>query len=141
MFLLSRSESAGPSPGQGDAAIREPSLNIYDLPPADRTLRLIHGYFDNTGLLFPYIHRDSFVQAYREAASTNLRNVRQTWLGMLNMILALSINVSYPSELSQHQRMAESKVFFQRAMALCEGKIRSAASLEIGALDLAPSFF
>lgn len=112
VFLLSCSESAGLSPGQGDAAISEPSLNIYDLPLADRTLRLIHGYFDNIGLLFRYIHHNSFIQAYREAVSTNLRNMQQTWLGMLNIILALSINVSYPSELSQHQRVAKSKVFF-----------------------------
>lgn len=58
---------------------------------------------------------------------------------MLNMVLALSIYVCYPSELSQQQRRAESKVFFLRAMALCEGETRFTASLEIGSLAwLAP---
>lgn len=140
VFLLSRSGSQGPSPDQRDGEIRGQPINLYDLPPADQALHLIHGYFENTGLLFPYIHRDRFIQTYKDLASVNLRSVRKPWLGMLNMILALSINVSYPSELSQQQRAAESKVFFLRAMSLCEGQIRSTASLEIGALNLAPWF-
>lgn len=139
VFLLSRPGSPVPSPEQRSGTIREPSLNLYELPPADQTLRLIRGYFDNTGLLFPYIHRERFIQEYRQLAHANLRNVRKSWLGVLNMILALSINVRYPSELSQQQRTAESKVFFLRAMALCEGQIRSTASLEIGGLKPALS--
>lgn len=138
VFLLSRSGSQGPSPDQSEGDARGQSINLYDLPPDEQTLRLIHGYFDNTGLLFPYIHRERFIQSYRELSSTHLRHVRKPWLGMLNMILALSINVNYPSELSQQQRTADSKVFYLRAMALCEGHIRSTASLEIGALDLVP---
>ena len=138
VFLLSRPGSPAPLPEQRPASIHEPSLNLFDLPPADQTLRLIHGYFDNTGLLFPYIHRERFIREYKELASANFRNVRKSWLGVLNIILALSINVRYPSELSQQQRMAESKVFFLRAMALCEGQIRFPASLEIGSFKLAP---
>jgi len=140
VFLLSRPGSPTPWPNQRSGGLHGPSLNLFDLPPADQTLQLIDGYFDNTGLLFPYIHRERFVKAYKELASANLRNVRKSWLGVLNMILALSINVRYPSELSQQQRTAESKVFFLRAMALCEGQIRFTASLEIGSLNLLPSF-
>lgn len=95
-------------------------------------MRLVRQYFDNTGLLFPYIHRDSFINTYQKLASSNFKNVRRSWLGMLNMILALSINCCYPSDLSQRQRRVESNVFVLRAMALCEKQIRSKASLEIG---------
>lgn len=132
VFLLSRPGSPVPSPNQRPSATHEPPLNLYTLPPAEQALRLINGYFENTGLLFPYIHRDRFISEYNHLSSTNLRSVRKSWLGVLNMVLALSINVRYPSELSQQERTAESKVFFLRAMALCEGQIRSTASLEIG---------
>lgn len=139
VFLLSRPGSPAPRPDQTSGGLHGQSLNLFDLPPPDQTLLLIHGYFDNTGLLFPYIHRERFIKQYQDLASANFRNVRKSWLGMLNMVLALSIYVCYPSELSQQQRRAESKVFFLRAMALCEGETRFTASLEIGSLAwLAP---
>ena len=141
VLLLSRPGSPVPSPEHRSGATHGPSLDLYALPPADETLRLINGYFDNTGLLFPYIHRERFIEEYKQLASTSPRNVRKSWLGVLNMILALSISVRYPSELSQQQRTAESKVFFLRAMALCEGQIRSTASLETGASEPCSSHY
>lgn len=109
-----------------------PSLNPFDLPSPEETLRLVQQYFLNTGLLFPYIHRDSFLKTYHELAANNFKGVRRSWLGMLNMIMALSINTCYPSDLSQQQRRAESNVYYLRATALCEKQIRFGASLEIG---------
>ena len=74
VFLLSRPGSPTPWPNQRSSSLHRPSLNLINLPPADRTLRLIYECFNNTGLLFPYIHRESFVKAYKELA---LRNVRK----------------------------------------------------------------
>ncbi|KAH8886264.1 hypothetical protein GQ53DRAFT_809809 [Thozetella sp. PMI_491] len=105
--------------------------SMFTLPPAEETLRLVEQYFSNTGLLFPYIHKESFLETYRELSNTNFRKIRRSWLGLLNMVLAMSTNTSYSNDQSAEQRSAESEVFFARAMALCEKQIRSGSSLEI----------
>ena len=49
------------------------------------------------------------------------------------MSTSASYNIKY---LTAEQRAMESKVFFVRAMALCEKQIRSSPSLEIGRFHL-----
>lgn len=129
---VSRPPSAGPDRPGGVGRPLDPPANPFDMPSSDRTLQLVLQYFENTGLLFPYIHRESFLAAYHDVAAANFRTVRRSWLGLLNMILAMSVSTSYLDDLGAQRRMAESGVFFRRAMALCEKQIRFGASLEIG---------
>lgn len=125
--------SRAPSPGpNGYRRPPEPTVNPFDMPPPERTLGLVRQYFSNTNLLFPYIHRESFLATYHELAASNFSRVRRSWLGLLNMIIAMSISASDVEEMDARQRRAESVVFFHRAMALCEKQIRLGASLEIG---------
>ncbi|CAI4213867.1 unnamed protein product [Parascedosporium putredinis] len=104
--------SRPPTPIAGQlrsSGVYGPSLNPFDLPPPDETLRL----------------------TYHELSARNFKNVRRSWLGMLNMIMALSTNTRYPSDLTQQQRRTESNVFYLRATVLCEKQIKFGASLEI----------
>jgi hypothetical protein len=59
--------------------------------PTDKVMhRLIRTYFDDTGLLFPYIHKQEFLGEYLHLQVSGFRgNVRRTWLGLLNMTLAM----------------------------------------------------
>ncbi|PKS07195.1 hypothetical protein jhhlp_005796 [Lomentospora prolificans] len=131
VLFVSRPPSPIPHQTRRLSRLHGSSLNPFELPPPAETLGLIHQYFANTGLLFPFIHRESFIQTYHEVAASNFSKVRRSWLGLLNMILAMSISTAYPSDLPHDRRRAESNVFFHRAMALCENQIRFGASLEI----------
>jgi hypothetical protein len=42
------------------------------------------------GLLFPYIYPPVFLETYHQMVQENFTGVRRTWLGLLNMILAMS---------------------------------------------------
>lgn len=104
---------------------------LFNLPSDEETLRLIQSYFANTGVLFPYIHEETFFKTYKEVRSTGFRN-KHCWLGMLNVILAMSTSASIGGTLSAEKRAARSNVFFSRAVTLCTNRIRRGASLEIG---------
>lgn len=114
------------------------AVNAFELPPPRETLRLIDDYFSNTGLLFPFVQSDDFLATYHKVAATNFTKVRRSWLGLLNMILAMATSTGYPSEMSYEQRRVESTVFYQRAMMLCEKQIRFGASLETGTYIMTP---
>lgn len=129
---ISRPPSPGPSGYRSTSRPPEPTVDPFDLPPPERTLRLVRQYFSNTNLLFPYIHRESFLATYHDMAASSFSRVRRSWLGLLNIIIAMSINASDDGVMDARQRRAESVVFFHRAMALCEKQIRLGASLEIG---------
>lgn len=131
MLHASRRPSSSSQP-RGRSKNNTDFQSMFTLPPADETLALIEHYFSNTGLLFPYIHRESFFDTYRELTLTSCQKVRRSWLGLLNMVLAMSTNTSLATHLTAQQRSAKSEVFFARAMALCEKQIRSGSSLEIG---------
>lgn len=50
-------------------------------------------YFQWTAVLYPFIHRDSFM-ATLATLRHSVTNVRRTWLGILNIMQALAHNVS-----------------------------------------------
>jgi hypothetical protein len=108
------------------------STEPFILPPETETMQMIEIYFSTTGELFPYIDKEAFLQQYDQLASSNIRTVRRSWLGLLNMILAMSTRASYDSASSAIERTAMSDIFFRRTMALCEKQIRHGTSLEVG---------
>lgn len=106
----------------------------FILPPQQDTLHLIELYFSSTGTLFPYIDKDGFLQTYRQLTSTNMVSVRRSWLGLLNVILAMATNANtgYDATLSAQERTSKSNVYFRRASVLCDRQIRHGTSVEIG---------
>lgn len=104
---------------------------LFILPPEEETLELIRHYFAVTGVLFPYIHEESFLATYEEVKAAGFRKARRSWLGLLNIILAMSTSASVHSGLSAEERTAKADIFYSRAMALCAKQIRHGTSLEI----------
>ena len=123
-------------PSTRDHTRNDVDTSAYALPSEARTRELLKCYFSNTGLLFPYIHEPSFVARYDELKENNYTRVSRTWLGLLNMVLAMSTNTIVNDERSVGQRMAESDIFYRRALELCSRQILRGTSLEIGTAKL-----
>lgn len=112
------------------------SVNIYALPPEAYTWKLIKEYFQKTGQLLPFIHEESFCETYFQLKRTNFTMARRTWLGLLNMILAMATTLTVDGYPSSEERIAESDIYYQRANGLCERESRTNIGLELGAIFL-----
>ena len=105
---------------------------FYSLPPDNVTRELLGLYFSNTGLLFPFIHEISFFQEYDALRCNAVPRVRRTWLGLLNMVLAMATSTSVDPGKSPTVRRKESDAFYQRAYELCKRQMLRGANLETG---------
>lgn len=126
------SVSRPPSPLRQATQGNQAQVNIYALPIQAETLVLIQRYFSNTGLLFPYIYPPMFLDTYHQMAQENFTKVRKTWLGLLNMILAMSTITAGPNGSKAENRIAESDIFYQRGLGLCGGELLRGTTLEVG---------
>ncbi|KAH8817271.1 fungal-specific transcription factor domain-containing protein [Xylogone sp. PMI_703] len=106
-------------------------VNIYAIPSEARTRELISQYFNDTGVLFPYIHEGTFFEAYNDMRNSNFTRVRRSWLGLLNMVMALATSTTVDPSTNAENRVRESDVYYQRAKGLCEKLIMRGTSLEI----------
>jgi hypothetical protein len=111
------------------------TINLFELPPHEKTTTLIEYYFKFTGLIYSYIHRETFLGTLERVRRQEYSQVRRTWLGMLNMMLALAINKWLDNGLSAEERAIECDLYYQRALRLCNGVY---SSLEYG--NAAPIF-
>ena len=127
--------SQPPSPTtrpQGSKNNTRNGINLYALPPEDVARELIKQYFDDTGLLFPYIHEQTFLNTYDETKKSNFTKVRRTWLGLLNIIMAFATSTRIESGHTAEKRAQVSDVYYHRAAGLCEKQIMRGTSLEVG---------
>lgn len=62
----------------------------------------------------------------------NFSRVRRTWLGLLNMVLAMATIAAIPGSASADARIKESDVFYQRGVGLCGSEILRGTTLEVG---------
>ncbi|KAJ5653397.1 hypothetical protein N7490_000400 [Penicillium lividum] len=111
-------------------------VNVFALPPQSETLALIHLYFSETGLLYPYIYPPTFLATYHHMAQENFAGVRKSWLGLLNMILAMATITAESNGVSADTRIAESDVFYQRGLGLCGGELLRGTTLELVQFNL-----
>jgi hypothetical protein len=113
-------------PREGDDAV---GANL--LPPHAETVKLIRAYFGNTGLLFPFIHQETFLATYEDMRSQRFRGrLRRTWLGLLNMILAMAVCTSGWAEDGAEYRPEQSDVYYRRAEELCRTQMLRGTTLE-----------
>ncbi|XRM46491.1 hypothetical protein ABZX51_009523 [Aspergillus tubingensis] len=127
------SASRPPSPRAQSGGVRPEMTenDIFALPPSAEMFRLITQYFTDTGLMFPYIHPPTFLETYDTMLRQNFTRVRRTWLGLLNMVLAMAIITTTPGGAPANVRMAESDVFYQRSLKLCGKEILRGTTLEV----------
>ncbi|KAF4990011.1 hypothetical protein FDECE_14526 [Fusarium decemcellulare] len=119
--------ASSPSPTRNH--IHNISANI--LPPDSEVQRLIRAYFSNTGLLYPYIYEKDFLDTYERLRAGDFRsNVRRTWLGLLNMILAMATCTSCWENSGNDYRFEQSDMYYRRARELCPAQIFRGTTLE-----------
>lgn len=107
-------------------------VNIYALPSEARTWSLIKEYFQKTGQLLPFVHEETFCATFFKMKRSNFTMARRTWLGLLNIILAMATTLHVDRTISSEKRIEESDVYYQRAIGLCDKESRRNISLELG---------
>ena len=138
IMRLSRAPSPVKHPRQRQ--LQDHEIDIFALPPDAETLQLIEQYFLDTGTLFPYLHRETFLQTYAQAKWNNFKTIRRTWLGLLNMVLALVTSTTVRRDIDAGRRSELSDIYYHRAAGLCEKQIMRGTSLEIGKACHCPAY-
>ncbi|KAL3475745.1 fungal-specific transcription factor domain-containing protein [Aspergillus californicus] len=104
--------------------------DAFRLPPGPEVRRLSRHFFSDTGHLFPYIFQAGFWTTYEAAEGSGFKEVRPSWLGLLNMILAMAISTFPDPRMRAADRAAHSDVYFDRAKTLCLNHMMTGASVE-----------
>ncbi|KAJ5663727.1 transcriptional regulatory protein GAL4 [Penicillium longicatenatum] len=131
MLNVSRSRPSLDDPWGRMQMASENGINIFALPSEQRTWSLIQVYFEKTGQLLPFIHEASFCETYFRMREENFKRVRRTWLGLLNIVLAIATSLHTEGDLPTGKRIQESDIYFQRANGLCDRDSKRNASLEM----------
>ena len=117
-------------PSSPSAKILSPQA-VFELPPLEEMEHLLSLYFQNAGLLFPFIHPPSFMATYNNFKASNFSKVRRVWLGLLNIVLAMSLGFNPGGNMSAAERVEKSQNFYERAVKLCGNASVRGASLEL----------
>lgn len=129
----SRPPYPGPTLGRANSLTRRNAgVDLYALPSEERTWSFIQQYFLKTGQLLPFIHEPSFCKTYLQMKNERFRAVRRTWLGLLNIILAIATSLWAKDDIPIDKRIQESDVYYQRANGSCDRDSKRNASLEMG---------
>lgn len=131
--MVTASRPISPSSNRPNGREDRQPLQTNILPPDHETQRLLRCYFSNTGILFPFIHEQSFIETYERLRLDNFRkDVRRTWLGLLNMILAMAVCTANCTDEGTSDQFQHSEIYFRRAQELCKSQILRGTTLEIG---------
>ncbi|PWY94666.1 hypothetical protein BO94DRAFT_621127 [Aspergillus sclerotioniger CBS 115572] len=103
-------------------------VKTYDLPPQQLADYLLNCYFDKIHILYPFIHKPSFLRVYRDLWTSETEPKPLSGMGLgdssvsppmfycaLNIIFALGCQFS---KLDHTAREATSEEFFQRSQSL-----------------------
>ncbi|KAK2754337.1 C6 transcription factor [Colletotrichum kahawae] len=128
--ILAVSRSQSPIGDSYDYRKLETPAEAIRLPPEPELTRLIRQFFSDTGLLFPYVHEDSFWKNYTQFRAAGLKNARHSWLSLLNMILAMATSTASADGLGLNDRQAISEVYYRRAKVLSMSQMGATANVE-----------
>ncbi|KAJ5389708.1 uncharacterized protein N7496_000776 [Penicillium cataractarum] len=120
----------------GNASRRTP-IDPFALPPKYTADDLLHLYFNTVNLMIPCIHEASFRQTLFRMRTEGPENIRRSWLGVLNMMFAITTNVMTPTSPTQ-DRAQQSNTFYERAMELVSPGILGRPSVEMVSLLRGP---
>ena len=107
------------------------SRDIRALPAEQRVLQLLHLFFSDTGMLFPYVNHEEIACTYFTMKRAQFAGVRRSWLCLLNVIFAFSTSSCLRPNQPAEDDATESEVFFHRACKLAEGFDRRRPTLEM----------
>ncbi|GMF70106.1 unnamed protein product [Aspergillus oryzae] len=131
--FVSATRPPSPVSGRTPTAVHAGLATDPLLPSSEETLQLIRRYFYDTGLLFPYIHPPTFFETYHQFKN-NAKKVRRTWLGLLNIMLAMAKVTAVSTHAPAETRITESTRYYRQALNLCRGEILRGTTLEVGGL-------
>jgi hypothetical protein len=143
--FVNASRPVSPAPVHHDRAHEK--VNIYTLPTDSVARELLAWYFSNTGVLFPYLHEQSFMATFDQVSKDKFKGVRRTWLALLNMVLAhAAVHVRDTSttpgsaDSTGFSADAASEMYFKRAFGLYNEKTADGpgTSVEVGKSIAAP---
>lgn len=102
------------------------------LPEEQLSTMLVKQFFSETGMLFPYINEAKFWDTYGTliGAGRKATTIRHSWLGLLNMILAMATSTAVTGAITMEDRYSQSEVYFNRAKTLCLDQMLTGASVE-----------
>jgi hypothetical protein len=87
-------------------------------------------------MLFPYVNESAFWETYHRFSRSGKKKIRNSWLGLLNMILAMATSTGTRDGQSMQDRYSQSEIYFNRAKALCLDHMLSGASIETGEISI-----
>ncbi|BCS19451.1 fungal specific transcription factor domain-containing protein [Aspergillus puulaauensis] len=105
------------------------------LPQREETDSLLRLYFSTVNLMIPGVHEDSFRTTYAKMQRNGLSGIRKSWLGVLNVILAIATNVLAATSPTREQA-TKSKMYFEQALELIKADMLGRLSLEMVQLFL-----
>jgi hypothetical protein len=83
-------------------------------------------------MLFPYVNEQRFWETFSTLQKHGIQSVQRSWLGLLNMIMAMATSVQLNKGFDMLQRFSQSEVYVNRAKALCLDHMNPEASVEAG---------
>ncbi|KAK2063698.1 fungal-specific transcription factor domain-containing protein [Colletotrichum caudatum] len=128
--ILAVSRSQSPIDDSFDPRKLEKTSEACRLPPEEEVTRLVRQYFGDTGILFPYIHEETFWKTFAHYQSIGLHNARYSWLAVLNMIMALASSTTSTANLGLGDRQAASEAHYRRAKSLSLSEMMTGSNLE-----------
>ncbi|EFQ34336.1 fungal specific transcription factor domain-containing protein [Colletotrichum graminicola M1.001] len=128
--VLAVSRSQSPIDDSFDPRKLETASEASRLPPEDEVIRLVRQYFGDAGILFPYIHEESFWKAFAYYRSIGMRNARHSWLALLNIIIAVAHSTTSSANIGLGDRQAISDVHYRRAKSLFMTEMMTGSNLE-----------
>ncbi|KXH43525.1 fungal specific transcription factor domain-containing protein, partial [Colletotrichum nymphaeae SA-01] len=137
--ILAVSRSQSPVTDSFDSRKLEKPSEASRLPPEEEVINLVRQFFRDTGLLFPYIHEESFWKTYAQYRATGMQNAKTAWLALLHMVLAMATSTMNATGVGLGDRQAISEVHYRRAKALSMTEMMTGANVEAGTAAV-PSF-
>ncbi|OHE99662.1 fungal specific transcription factor domain-containing protein [Colletotrichum orchidophilum] len=128
--ILAVSRSRSPVTDSFDIRKLEKPSEASRLPPEEEVVSLVRQFFRDTGLLFPYIHEESFWKAYAHYRAGGMQNAKIAWRALLHMILAMATSTMNASGVGLGDRQAMSEVYYRRAKALFMTDMMTGANVE-----------
>ncbi|KAL4406646.1 fungal specific transcription factor domain-containing protein [Colletotrichum abscissum] len=128
--ILAVSRSQSPVTDSFDSRKLEKPSEALRLPPEEEVINLVRQFFRDTGLLFPYIHEESFWKTYAQYRETGMQNAKTAWLALLHMVLAMATSTMNATGVGLSDRQAISDVHYRRAKALSMTEMMTGANVE-----------
>lgn len=104
--------------------------DLFAFPSEADTQRLFSHYFENTGLLFPYVHEASMYETYAQSRANGFRGIKLSWLALFNMVLAQGNSTRTDDVNIATERIGASDVFYHRALGLSRLQDMHGANVE-----------